>query len=184
MTHWKNSRARRVLKTRYTIPNTDNELSCYHLADAKSPFFVRIVCSFFNPQKIVIGCRGQNIKKCEFASPQLDLVISALTSIVKGSKSKTINLGNRGEKLKMEIANGSLHFSHTFPSDIKKFVQKNNMRPYLAPDDSHFSIPSSEIDHLMESLLEGTQFLKLKHDNIVQRKKVFEIAVHELTLEQ
>ena len=92
----------------------------------KSPISVRIVCSFFKLQKtIVIGCRGQNIKKCDFDPPQLDLIISALISLVKGSKSKTINLAIEGKKLKMEISNGCLHFfSHTFPSDIKKIVQK------------------------------------------------------------
>ena len=69
----------------------------------------------------------------------------------------------------MEMANGSLHFSHTFPSDIKKFVQKNNLAAYLSPDDCHFNIPSSEIDHLLGALLDAIHFLKLKDDIITQR---------------
>ena len=184
LSYWNNSRGREVLKTCYTVPDSDNELTCFHLTDAKSVFFVRIMCSFFNPQKITIGCHGQNNKKCEFGTEVLGLVISSLTSIVKGSKSKIINLAKSGEKLKMEILNGSLHFSHTFPSDIKKFVQKNNMSAYLSPEDCHFNIPASEIDHLMETLLEASQFLGLKLDTITQRKRVFQTAVHELKQNQ
>ena len=53
-------------------------------------------------------------------SKALDLLISALTTLLKGSKSNNINLGSRGEKPKMEIANAHLNFTHSYPSDIKK----------------------------------------------------------------
>ena len=138
------------------------------------------MCSNFNPHKIIIGTRGLNNKKSEFASSHLDLLISALTSLLKGSKSKTINLGSRGEKLKMEIANGYLNFTHSYPSDIKKFIQKNNMNSYLAPEDCQFNIPISEIDNFMETLLDGVQFIRLQRDIIAQRKSVFEVSVHQL----
>ena len=53
------------------------------------------------------------------------------------------------------------------------------MSAYLSPDDCHFNIPSSEIEHLLGTLLEAVQFLRLKYDNNAQRKN-FETAVHEL----
>ena len=180
MSIWNTSRGRKVLKTQYTIPETDDELTCYHLTDAKSPLFVRILCSFFNPQKITIGGKGNTNTKCEFPIQHLDLVISALTSIIKGSKSKSINIGKRGEKLKMEMVNGSLHLSHIFPPHLKKYVQKNNMSAHLAPDDSHFNLPSSEIEHLIEALLEALQFQRLTHDIASQRQKVFQTAVDDV----
>ena len=180
LAHYNTSQGRKVLKTCYNIPDSDCDISCYNLAEPKAPFFVRIVCSSFDPQKVVIGRKGQNIKKCEFTPNHLDSVVTSLTSIVKGSKSKTVNLGKRGEKLKMEMSNGCLNFAHTFPSDIKKFVQKNNMNSYIAPDDVHFNIPSSEIENLMDSLIDSIQFLKLKHVNSTQRKTVFDLAVREL----
>ena len=180
MSIWNTSRGRKVLKTRYSIPDTDDELACYHLTDAKSPLFVRILCSFFNPQKVTIGGKGNTKTKCEFPILYLDLVISALTSIVKGSKSKTINLGKRGEKLKMEMINGSLHLSHIFPPHLKKYIHKNNMNPHLAPDDSHFNLPSSEIEDLIETLLEAVQFQRLTLDIASQRQKVFQTAVDDV----
>ena len=124
LANWNNTKLRKILKSCYVVPDTNNELTCYHLADSKSPYFVRVVCSNFNPHKITIGTRGLNNKKSEFASSHLDLLISALTTLLKGSKSKTINLGSRGEKLKMEIANGYLNFTHSYPSDIKKLYRK------------------------------------------------------------
>ena len=63
---------------------------------------------------------------------------------------------------------------------IKTFVQKNNMNSYIAPDDVHFNIPSSEIENLMDSLIDSIQFLKLKHVNSTQRKTVFDLALREL----
>ena len=179
LAYWNSTKLKKILNTCYNVPDTD-DLSCYHLAEGKFPYFVRIVCSGFDPHKIVIGSRGKNNKKCEFASSHLDLLISALTSLIKGSKAKTINLGSRGEKLKMEISNGYLNFAHTFPADIKKFVQNNNMGSYLAPDDCYFNIPSSEIDNFMTTLMDAVQFVRLQADIISQRKLVFEIAVRDL----
>ena len=80
----------------------------------------------------------------------------------------------------MEMANGSLHLSHIFPPHLKKYIQKNNMSPHLAPDDSHFNLPSSEIEHLIETLLEAVQFQRLTQDVASQRQKVFETAVDDV----
>ena len=179
LAYWNSTKLRKILNTCYIVPDSD-DLSCYHLAEGKFPYFVRIVCSGFDPHKIVIGSRGKNNKKCEFATPHLDLLISALTSLIKGSKAKTISLGNRGEKLKIEISNGYLNFAHTFPADIKKFVQNNNMGSYLAPDDCYFNIPSSEIDNFLATLMDAVQFVRLQADIISQRKMVFETAVREM----
>ena len=159
--HWNTSKARKILKTRYVVPQCDDELTCYHLTDAKTPFFVRILCAFFIPQKITIGAKGKLNTKCEFPMNQLDNVISSLTSIAKGSKSKTIHLGKRGEKLKFEMTNGSLNISQLFPPHIKKYAQKNNLGIHLAPEDTHFNLPASEIDLLLESMLEALQFKKI-----------------------
>ena len=180
LANWNNTKLRKILKSCYIVPDNNNELTCYHLADFKSPYFVRVVCSNFNPHKIIIGTRGLNNKKSEFAPSHLDLLILALTSLLKGSKSKTINLGSRGEKLKMEITNAHLNFTHSYPSDIKKIIQKNNMASYLAPEDCQFNIPISEIDNFMETLLDGVQFIRLQRDIIAQRKSVFEVSVHQL----
>ena len=180
LSYWDYSRARKLLKNCYTIPDTNNELTCYKLSDNKSLFYVTILCSFFEPQKIIIGCHAGKGGKCEFDSSHLDQVVSALTSIIKGAKSKTINLGVRAGKMKMGLLNESLHFSHIFPSDIKKFVQKNNLAPYLIPEDSYFSLPYSEIKHLLNVLLEAVQFHRLKKDNVTQRTRVFQIAVNDL----
>ena len=56
--YWNTSKSRKILKTRYVIPQCDDELTCYHLTDAKTPFYVRVLCSFFIPQKIPIGAKG------------------------------------------------------------------------------------------------------------------------------
>ena len=80
----------------------------------------------------------------------------------------------------MEIANAHLNFTHSYPSDIKKFIQKNNMTSYLAPEDCQFNIPISEIDNFMETLLDGVRFIRLQRDIIAQRKSVFEVSVHQL----
>ena len=175
--NWNTSKARKILKTRYVVPQCDDELTCYHLTDAKTPFFVRVLCSFFIPQKITIGAKGKLNTKCEFPMNQLDNVISALTSIAKGSKSKTIHLGKRGEKLKFEMGNGSINISQLFPPHIKKYVQKNNLGLHLAPEDTHFNLPSSEIDLLLESMLEALQFKKMTQNIASQRQRVFENAV-------
>ena len=180
LSYWNTSKGRKVIKTRYIVPDTDGEISCYHLADKKRPFVVRIMCSFFEARKITIGYRGQNDKKCDFDIAHLNVVTEALSSILQGAKSKTINLSSTGEKLKMEISNGSLHFYHTFPSGIRKFVQKNNMPAYLSPDDCGFNIPASEIDHLMEALSDTFEFVKLKKNIDAQRKKVFMKGAFEL----
>ena len=42
--NWNTSKARKILKTRYVVPQCDDELTCYHLTDAKTPFFVRVLC--------------------------------------------------------------------------------------------------------------------------------------------
>ena len=78
-------------------------------------------------------------------------IVAALTAIGKGAKTKTVNVGNRGGKLKMEVNNGSLSISQTFPADIKRFAQKNNIGGYFIPEDCHFSLPSSELNHLLET---------------------------------
>ena len=184
LSYWNTSKGRKVIKTRYIVPDTDGEISCYHMCDKKRPFVVRIMCSFFEPKKITIGYHGQKDKKCEFDIVHLDLVSAALTSILQGAKSKTINLSSRGEKLKMEMSNGFLHFYQTFPSGIKKIVQKNNMPAYLSPDDCGFNIPASEIDHLMEALSATFEFVKLKKDIDAQRKKVFMKGAFELKQRQ
>lgn len=178
--NWNTSKARKILKTRYVVPQCDDELTCYHLTDAKTPFFVRVLCSFFIPQKITIGAKGKANTKCEFPVNQLDNVISALTSIAKGSKSKTIHLGKRGEKLKIEMVNGSINISQLFPPHIKKYVQKNNLGLHLAPEDSHFNLPSSELDLLLDSMLEALQFKKMTQNIAEQRQSVFENAVDDM----
>ena len=175
--HWNTSKARKILKTRYVVPQCEDELTCYHLTDAKTPFFVRILCAFFNPQKITIGAKGQINTKCEFSINQLDNVISALTSITKGSKSKTIHIGKRGEKLKFEMSNGSLNISQLFSPTIKKYAQKNNLGVHLSPEDSHFYLPASEIDLLLDSMLEALQFKKMTENIASQRQRIFEDAV-------
>ena len=178
--YWNTSKSRKILKTRYVIPQCDDELTCYHLTDAKTPFYVRVLCSFFIPQKITIGAKGKVNTKCEFPINQLDNVISALTSIAKGSKSKTIHIGKRGEKLKLEMANGSLNISQLFPAHIKKYVQKNNLGLHLAPEDALFNLPSSEIDLLLETMLEALQFKKMTQNIASQRQRVFESAVDSM----
>ena len=175
--HWNTSKGRKILKTRYVVPQCDEELTCYHLTDAKTPFFVRILCAFLIPQKITIGAKGKLNKKCEFPLNQLDNVINALTSITKGSKSKTVHIGKRGEKLKFEMVNGSLNISQLFPPHIKKYAQKNNLGVHLAPEDTHFNLPASEVDHLLESALEALQFKKMTQNIASQREMVFENAV-------
>ena len=35
---WNRSKARKILKTRYVVPQCEDELTCYHLTDAKTPF--------------------------------------------------------------------------------------------------------------------------------------------------
>ena len=174
---WNRSKTRKILKTRYVVPQREDELTCYHLTDAKTPFFVRILCAFFNPQKITIGAKGQINTKCEFSINQLDNVISALTSITKGSKSKTIHIGKRGEKLKFEMSNGSLNISQLFSPTIKKYAQKNNLGVHLSPEDSHFYLPASEIDLLLDSMLEALQFKKITENIASQRQRIFEDAV-------
>ena len=140
-------------------------------------FFVRILCALFIVQKITIGAKGKLNTKCEFPMNQLDNVISALTSIAKGSKSKTIHIGKRGEKLKFEMTNGSLNISQLFSPHIKKYAQKNNLGIHLAPEDTHFNLPASEIDLLLESMLEALQFKKMTQNIASQRQRVFEDAV-------
>ena len=161
-TYWNRSKARKVLKSQYIIPDTNEELSCYNMTDLKSPYFLRIVCSFLDPKKVTFGLRGPKSKKCEFESLYLDQIVAALTAIGKGAKTKTVNVGNRGGKLKFEVVNGCLSFSQTFPTDIKKFAQKNNMGGYLIPEDCNFNLPTSELDHLLETMLDTISFVKLK----------------------
>ena len=180
LSFWNNSRARKISKSRYVIPDTNEEHACYTLTDLKSPFFFRVVCSFLNPQKITLGLRGPKIKKCEFDSSYLDQILSAITSISKGAKSKTVNVGNRGGKLKIDVANGTLSISQTYPADIKKFALKNNLGSYVAPDDCQFTLPSSELDYLLASLLETVSFVRMKMNISEQRRRVFENAVDDL----
>ena len=124
------------------------------------------------------------MKKCEFDTACLDQVVAALTSIGKGAKSKTINICNRGGKMKMESVNGLLNISRTFPADIKKFAIKHNMAGYISPDDCNFSLPSTEGEHLLEILSDTVSFVKMQLNIIDQRKRVFELAVNELLQHQ
>ena len=180
LSFWNKSKARKVLKSQYIIPDTNEELSCFNMTDLKSPYFLRVVCNFLNPQKVTFGLRGPKMKKCEFESVYLDQIVAALTAIGKGAKTKTVNVGNRGGKLKMEVNNGSLSISQTFPADIKRFAQKNNIGGYFIPEDCHFSLPSSELNHLLETFLDTISFVKLKRNITEQRQRVFELAVTEL----
>ena len=180
LSFWNNSKGRKTLNTCYTVPDSDDELSCYNMTNNKSLVYVRVLCSFFLPQKITIGCYATNGGKCEFEDLYLDQVVSALTAISKGAKSKTINFADRDGKMKIESANGSLHFSRLYPNDIKNFVRKNNMSPFLAREDTKFTVPSTEIDHITDVLLDTVQFLAMKRQNAHQRKTVFQIATREL----
>ena len=181
LSFWNNSKGRKSLSTCYTVPDSDDKLTCYNMTNNKSLFYVRVLCSFFLPQKITIGCYGVNGGKCEFEDLYLDQVVSALTSISKGAKSKTINFADvRDGKMKIESVNGSLHFSRLYSNEVKNFVQKNNMSPYLAPADTKFTVPSTEIDHMSDVLLDTVQFLLMKRKNAHQRKTVFQIAVQQL----
>ena len=180
LSFWNNSKARKVLNTCFTIPNSNNELTCYNMTDVKTVFYVRILCSFFVPQKITIGCRGNKGGKCEFDVAYLDQVVSTLASIIKGAKSKTINLRTNEGKMRMEMVNGDLQFSHLYPNDVKKFVEKNDLGQYHPTKDCQFSVPYSEIEHLSEVLSDTVQFVGLKQDNVTQRSRVFQIAVNDL----
>ena len=180
LSFWNNSKGRKTLSTCYTVPDSHDDFTCYNMTNNKSLFYVRVLCSFFLPQKNTIGCYGTNGGKCEFEDMYLDQVLSALTSISKGAKSKTINLGLRDGKMKIESVNGSLHFSRLYSNDIKNFVQKNNMSPYLVREDTKFTVPSTEIDHVSDVLLDTVQFLLMKRKNAHQRKTVFQIAAREL----
>ena len=180
LSFWNNSKGRKTLSTCYTVPDSHDDFTCYNMTNNKSLFYVRVLCSFFLPRKITIGCYSTNGGKCEFEDLYLDQVLSALTSISKGAKSKTINLGDRDGKMKIESANGSLHFSRLYSNDIKNFVRKNNMSPFLAREDTKFTVPSTEIDHITDVLLDTVQFLAMKRKNAHQRKTVFQIATREL----
>ena len=180
LSFWNNSKARKSLSACYTVPDSQNELTCYNMANNKCLIYVRVLCSFFLPQKITIGCHGTTGGKCEFGELYLDQVISALTSISKGAKSKTINLGDREGKMKIDSVNGSLHFSRLYSNDIKNFVRRNNMSPFLVKDDTKFTVPLTEIEHITEVLLDTVQFLAMKRKNAEQRKTVFQIAAREL----
>ena len=181
LSFWNNSKGRKILGTCYTVPDSHDNFTCYNMTNNKSLFYVRVLCSFFLPQKITIGCYGTNGGKCEFEDVYLDQVVSAVTSISKGAKSKTINLGSiRDGKMKIESVNGSLHFSRLYSNDSKNFVQKNDMSPYLVREDTKCTIPSTEIDHISDVLLDTVQFISMRRKNAHQRQTVFEIAAREL----
>ena len=82
--------------------------------------------------------------------------------------------------MKIDCANGALHFSRLYPTDIKNFVRKNNMSPFLVREDTKFTVPSTEIDHIKDVLLDTVQFVTMKGRNVHQRKTVFQIATREL----
>ena len=62
LSFWNNSRGRKILKSRYVIPHTNEEVSCYNMTDLTSLFFMRVVCCFLNPQKIHLGLRGPKLR--------------------------------------------------------------------------------------------------------------------------
>ena len=180
LSFWNNSKGRKLLNTCYTVPDSNDELNCYNMTNNKCLVYVRVLCSFFVPQKITIGCYGSSGGKCDFEVLYLDEVLSALTAISKGAKSKTVNFADRDGKMKIDSANGALHFSRLYPNDIKNFVRKNNMSPFLVREDTKFTVPSTEIDQIKDVLLDAVQFLTMKRRNAHQRKTVFQIATREL----
>ena len=54
------------------------------------------------------------------------------------------------------------------------------MSPYLVREDTKCTIPSTEIDHISDVLLDTVQFISMRRKNAHQRKTVFEIAAREL----
>ena len=54
------------------------------------------------------------------------------------------------------------------------------MSPFLVKEDTKFTVPLTEIEHITEVLLDTVQFLRMKRKNAEQRKTVFQIAAREL----
>ena len=183
-TNFRKTSMRKHLATKYDVPKS-SEIKIYKTSASDSLFSVRVnVCNYI-PKKVSISSRGEKFEKIEFDSDFIKEVLNALTSIVNGAKSKSVNLyptsGSCGGKLKIEIMAGCLHIIQVFPQEIKKFISKNGLPNYLSKKDCQFSIPTFEVENLMNCLLDTQGFISFKRDILIQREHILRDAVKLLS---
>ena len=176
---------RKVLTTRYDVPKS-SEIKIYKVSVSDSLFSVRVNVSNRIPKKVSISSRGEKFEKIEFDVDFTKEVVNALTSIINGSKSKSVNLmsfnsGSCCGKLKFENVAGCLHITQTYPKEIKMFVSKNGLPNYLSKTDCQFTIPTFEVENLMNCLLDTQLFISFKREVLIQRELVLREAVKSLS---
>ena len=173
---WQQNALQKIHRTKFVQESSpNNEISLYYCSTSMNTFYVRINADAGIARKISIGTKGERPLKIEIDSYHLDNVISSLSSVMNGSTSKKINTGHKGEELTLETqADGSLKISNKFPSDTRDVIASRGMKDYHIQKNISFSVPKSEINILLESLLDTKRFSTFLKDLFDQEFKVFE----------
>ena len=153
---WHHSKLRSIVRSAYQVPETNGEYVTYNVNQGRTTFFIRIACSFLKPTKVTLGSKGLNMKKIEFPSDYTDLFISAINSMIKGARSKSILITQSREKILLHSTSEGLSITQMFPSDTKKYATKNNLNEFLTPSDIQITIPLCEIDILLKNVRFGS----------------------------
>ena len=174
---WQHNALQKIHRTKFVQKDSapNNEISLYYSSTSMSTFFVRINADAGISKKVSIGTKGNRPLKIEFDSIHLDKIISSLSSVINGSIFKKLNIGVRGEELTLETqGNESLKISNNFPEDARKLFESRGMNDYHVQKNVSFSIPKSEVNTLMESLLDTKRFATFLKDLFEQEFRVFE----------
>ena len=166
---WRENPLSRIWNAKY--PTNEKEGSENHLfftSNYRNSFFVRITSSYRKPQKISIGSKSNKTHKVDFDVQYFDDILSAITSIQNGAKSKKVDIENKRRSINFTIGSqGELSIESEYTSA---------MSDYFSDENTEFTIPEGEFTEMLDCMLETKRFIGFLNEINRQYKKVFEVV--------
>ena len=149
---WRENPLSRIWNSKYSTNEKEgSENHLFFTSNYRNSFYVRITSSYRKPQKISIGSKSNKKHKVDFEVHYFDDVLTALTSIQNGSKSKKVEIENNRRSLNYKIGNhGELGIGSEYTSKMSDLFSEEN---------AEFTIPKGEFIDFLDSMIKTKRII-------------------------